>query len=304
MSQINSNIPNINNVSGSVFYQPSNSGGATPYAFNLPANFPLHYQQQQAPNYSRPAGYQQYNNEDTVGKTAGAAVLLQAIALFLNKASKWCSYKLQMGREFASAEDIKEIAQGMKKNNKLDLNIEYVSETNKAALEKIYQAPKAFDAVAKGENAFFHEKLKLAVAPKSKPSLILHEVGHAITATKGKVLKFMQNSRMYAASVPTALLLLSSMAPKRQDGKQNFVERNAGFLGFAAFVPTIAEEALASHRGIKAAKEYAKKFPEKLIKIKPLKNNYALALMTYVIAGIGLGVAAKETILRDKMYRS
>ena len=34
--------------------------------------------------------------------------------------------------------------------------------------------------------------------------------------------------------------------------------------------------------------------------LKPLKRNYAFAWLTYVIAGLGLGVAAKQSVLTEK----
>ena len=80
----------------------------------------------------------------------------------------------------------------------------------------------------------------------------------------------------------------------RKDDKPNFIERNAGLIGFASFLPTIAEEGIASLRGLK----YAKKL--KGVNLSPLKRNYFFAWMTYVIAGLGLGVAAKQALLSNK----
>ena len=237
-----------------------------------------------------------YMREDTPEKAVGAALILQAIALFLGKASNWCSYKLQKGKEFASADKVKHIADKMVKDNKLNgLNVEYVGAANKAALEKAHEV--GLGEVARGENAFFSKAKNLAVAPESKPSLMLHELGHAVNATKGRFMKFLQNSRGYVTIVPTALLILSSLLPRKKENKPNFVERNAGLIGFAAFAPTIAEEAIASGRGINAAR----KVMGKAANLAPLKRNYALALTTYILAGVGLGVAAKETILRNKV---
>ena len=61
-------------------------------------------------------------------------------------------------------------------------------------------------------------------------------------------------------------------------------------------MPTIIEEGLASVRGIKAAKATL----GKTVNLKPLKRNYFFAWLTYVIAGLGLGVAAKQSILESK----
>lgn len=247
---------------------------------------------------SRPSDvrYYEQQNSDNTTKTIIAAGLLQGLAMFLNKASKWCSNKLMQGKEFTTAENIKKVAESMVKDNKLNVAVDYIDNNN----IKNYPAHLQNDLlpVAKGQNAFYADSLKLAVAPKSKPSLILHELGHAINANKGKILRFLQKSRIWAVSAPTALVMLNDSINNAnpQNRKKNFIERNAGLLGFAAFLPTIIEEGLASIRGAKAAKTIL----GKTANLKPLKRNYFFAWMTYLISGIGLGVAAKQAVLTNK----
>lgn len=245
------------------------------------------------PDYSEPV--RTAPKEDNPVKTLGLAALLQGVAVLLNKGSSWCSYKLQQGKEFTSAENVQNIAREMVKKNNLDVSVGYVSPENKAGFVSKFGGAAEFEAVAKGQNAFFSDGLKLAVAPKSKPSLILHELGHAVNATKGKFMRFLQNSRGWAMAAPTALLVLSSMFPKKEGEKQNFIQKNAGLLGFAAYLPTIVEEGIASARGVKAAR----KVLGKTANLAPLKWNYLFALGTYILAGVGLGVAAKETIIKE-----
>ena len=231
--------------------------------------------------------------EPNTAKTLVTAGLLQAFAMFLQKASQWCGNKLMQGKEFTSAANIHKTAQNMVKNNKLNVTVDFIDSKNINNYGEGLR--EALKPVARGENAFYTDQLKLAVAPKSKPSLILHELGHAINAHKGKFLRFLQKSRGYAAAVPTALLLLNGLF-RRDDNKPNFVEKNAGIIGFAAFLPTIAEEGLASIRGVKAARQTL----GKSVNLAPLKRNYFFAWLTYVIAGIGLGVAAKQSMLENK----
>ena len=100
---------------------------------------------------------------------------------------------------------------------------------------------------------------------------------------------------MYVSAVPTALLVLNGLF-KRKDDKPNFIERNAGVIGFASFLPTIAEEGLSSIRVVKAAKATL----GKSVNLSPLRRNYLFAWLTYVIAGLGLGVAAKQAIIESK----
>ena len=247
-------------------------------------------------------GYSQplyYTNENTsndpqqAAKTLGLAALLQVISTGLEKGSKILSNKLSAGKEFTTPDKVVKVAKDMVTKNNLDVTVGFVDEANKAAYAARYGLGKEIEAVAKGENAFFANKIKLAVAPKSKPSLILHELGHAINAKHGFT-KFLQGTRKYAGYAPMALLLANGLISNDKPGeKKNFIERNAGILGFCAFLPTIAEEAIASGRGIKAAK----KVLNNPAGLKILKKNYALALGTYILAGIGLGVAAKQSFI-------
>lgn len=229
--------------------------------------------------------------EDNTAKTVAAAGILQAFAIFLHKASEYCGNKLMQGKEFTNAENIKRTAEQMVKDNKLKVKVDYIDHANIKNYPS--QMREMLGPVARGENAFYADGLKLAVAPKSKPSLILHELGHAINAGKGKFMRFLQKSRGYVSAVPTALLMLNGIFA-RKDDKPNFIERNAGLIGFASFLPTIAEEGIASLKGLK----YAKKL--KGVNLSPLKRNYFFAWMTYVIAGLGLGVAAKQALLSNK----
>ena len=236
-----------------------------------------------------PTNYEPQNPE----KTILAAGMLQAFAIFLQKASQWCGNKLMCGKEFTTEANVKKTAENMVRKNNLNVTVDFIDGNN------IRNYPPSLHRelipVAKGENAFYTDQLKLAVAPKNKPSLILHELGHAINAHKGKFLRFLQKSRGYVSAVPTALLLLNGLF-RRDDNKPNFVEKNAGIIGFAAFLPTIAEEGLASIRGVKAARNTL----GKSVNLSPLKRNYFFAWLTYVIAGIGLGVAAKQSMLENK----
>ena len=250
-------------------------------------------------------GYRPYarqKEEPDEVKTVAAAGILEAIALLLTKA---CGKKLMQGEEFTTGENVKKIASKMLKDNNLDktVAVEYINEANAAQVAAKYRKSGIdilgeLDPVAKGQNAFYTDQLKLAVAPKSKPSLILHELGHAITAHKGKFLKFLQKSRIYAASVPSALVLLNS-ATQKPNGEKTFIEKHALTLGFLGFLPTIVEEGLASLRGINAAKQL-KKAVDNTMNLNLLKQNYAFAWLTYVIAGLGLGVAAKQSVLTEK----
>lgn len=253
-------------------------------------------------NYSNPirgaASYYDFSDNEISGsdnteKTLVSAGLLQIAAIALQKASKRFGDKLMRGKEFASFDEVSKVAGNMVRDNKLNVSVNFINKNN---INKFpIDLQNALIPVAKGENAFYMDSLKLAVAPEKKPSLILHELGHAINATKGKFLRFLQKSRAYSAYVPTAVLLANKMF---QDSgfHSDFIEKHAGLIGFLSFLPTIAEEGLASLLGVNAAK----KVLGKTANLKPLKRNYFAAWLTYVIAGLGVGVASKLAILENK----
>lgn len=231
-------------------------------------------------------------------KTVIYAGLLQLFSSSLNKISRWLGNKLTNGKEFTDIGNVQRVAGDMVKKNTLDVNIEYVTPQNLSELSRKYGGAAELSEVAAGRNAFFSPAKKLAVAPKTKPSLLLHELGHAINS-KSKFWYALQKSRSYTALAPVAALFMSKA--KSEDGKPNFVERNAGVLGFCAFLPTIIEEGKASLRGIKQAKKtLANEIKSGKVNLGALKKNYAIAWLTYVLAGIGLGVATKYSVIENK----
>lgn len=232
-------------------------------------------------------------------KTVGIAALLQAIAIGLQKGSSWLARKLESGKEFTSSQNVRNIAAQMVNDNKLNgIKVCYINDINKADFANTVLANE-IEVVAKGKNAFYANDFNLAVAPDKKPSLILHELGHACNAKK-PFMRLLQKSRRYATSAPMILLVLSRLFGKDKDGKPNFINRNAGILGFAAFLPTIIEEAAASIKGINAIKKVPKNLLEGKLNTKILKRNYLLALGTYILAGVGLGVASKQAIIENQ----
>ena len=236
-------------------------------------------------------------------KTVGMAALLQSIALCIQKGSQWFARQLESGKEFTSAENVKLIAQNMVKEHKLGrVTVDYISDLNKAKYAGSNLASE-IEIVAKGKNAFYSDIHKLAVAPASKPSLILHELGHASNSKK-LFTQLLQKSRRYAVSAPMILLFASRILGRDKDNKPNFIERNAGILGFAAFLPTIIEEGLASLKGIKAVKAVPQNILKGGLNTSILKRNYLLALCTYILGGVGLGIASKQTILENSTTNS
>lgn len=232
----------------------------------------------------------------TAATAAGAAGLLRLAQYGLEKLSGVCASALMAGKEFAKPEEVEKVANAMKKNKGLSAEIHYLDSSNVSGLKQRFPSlANSLDVVANGGNAFYTDKGNFACAPKSKPSLILHELGHATNFEKSKIMKGLQKLRVVGMFAPMAIAYLNRASGERSDGKKNFWERNAGTIGFCAFLPTIIEEAAASIRGINAAK----KTLGSGAKLGVLKKNYFLAWMTYVLAGIGTGIAAKLAITKE-----
>lgn len=263
-------------------------------------NNPYNYQTNKCTAFGQNPYTPQYqdNNRDNTGKLLASAGLLQVLSSGLNKASEWLGNKLITGKEFTSAENVQKVVHDMCKNNKLDIEVGLIDRKNLNSAINRYGHEFANDLaiVADGKNAFYHDGKKFAVAPKSKPALLPHELGHAVNAKSG-FLRALQKSRKYSVFAPAAAVLLSRSIPSSPDGKKNFIERNAGVLGFCAFLPTIIEEGIASLRGIKQSARTL----GKSVSLSALKRNYLLAWGTYVLAGIGLGIGTKYAIVEDKL---
>lgn len=255
---------------------------------------------QQAQELVRQAQQPVQKSDDAPEKAIVAAGALQIASMAISMLSQGASQALMRGKEFTSAQNSMQIAGEMAKKNRLNIGVEFIEnsvESVARVASKYGLNPQTLEPIARGQNAFYYDLGKLAVAPASKPSLMLHELGHACNA-KNTLLKLLQNSRQAVRYAPVALLVLNGLAGKTGDGKENFVERNAGKLGFLAFLPTIIEEGIASIRGVKAAK-LAQQALGKL-DLGILKRNYFFAWSTYLLAGIGLGIATKLTFLERK----
>lgn len=151
---------------------------------------------------------------------------------------------------------------------------------------------------AKGTNAAFVPKTRQVIINMDKSSFLgFHELGHAINQLKSPLLTKL-NARFYGIGYAIAgwmgyLALFSRTKPK--DAPKNFEDKikdNCGKIAFAAMLPVVAEEALASHKGIKLAKSAGVGEAG----IKTLKQLYRKALYTYagrcVLGGLAVGASS------------
>ena len=154
--------------------------------------------------------------------------------------------------------------------------------------------------VKKGLNAFYSPNTKSVHLNVDKACISgFHELGHARNHLQSKLGKVLQKLRApgYAiAGLMGYVALFERNKPR--DAERNFmdkIEDNCGKIAFAAMLPTVAEEALASRNGIKIAREAGLAEPL----IKNLKKFYGKALLSYggyaLLTGASVFIASKIT---------
>ena len=86
-----------------------------------------------------------------------------------------------------------------------------------------------------------------------------HELGHAVNNMKGGIGSVLQKLRgpgMALAGIMGSVALLSRNKPKEEKRNLNdWILDNCGKIAFVGMLPTVAEETLASVRGIKMARK-------------------------------------------------
>ena len=158
---------------------------------------------------------------------------------------------------------------------------------------------KNFD-VKQGVNAFFSPKTKEIVLNLNKATITgFHELGHAMNNLSGKFGKILQKMRgpgYWIAGLMGTVALFTRPKPKNapRDG-MDWVQDNCALIATAGMLPTVAEEALASYKGVQAAKKAG--LAENLV--KNLKKFYGKALLSYVgyAAITGLSIFAMSKIM-------
>ena len=158
---------------------------------------------------------------------------------------------------------------------------------------------KNFD-VKQGVNAFFSPKSKKIVLNLNKATITgFHELGHAMNNMSdkfGKILQKLRGPGYWIAGLMGTVALFTRPKPKDapRDG-MDWVQDNCALIAAAGMLPTVAEEALASHKGVMAARKAG--LAENLV--KNLKKFYGKALLSYVgyAAVTGVSVYAMSKIM-------
>ena len=128
-----------------------------------------------------------------------------------------------------------------------------------------------------------------------------HEIGHAMNRNLSKIGRALQYMRTPGMYVAAALTLFGAFTKesKPQDGQElskaqkvkNFVRDNAGKLSFAAMLPMLVEEGMATFKGEKLAK--------KLLSPDMMKNvtkGNRVAYLSYLVAAAGLGLGSMAAV--------
>ena len=163
-------------------------------------------------------------------------------------------------------------------------------------------------AVNEGTNAFYSPNTKSVVLNLKKASASgFHEFGHALNNLTSKGANFLQKLRapgIAIASLMGTVALFSRFKP--EDSKDNFMDmlqKHCGEIAFVSLLPMVAEEGLASYKGIKMAKEAG--LSEKLL--GNLKKLYGKALLSYlgyaVATGLSVFVASRIMEYFTKMNK-
>ena len=161
--------------------------------------------------------------------------------------------------------------------------------------------------IGRGFNACFVPATKEIRLNMDKATISgFHELGHAINNMKPGIGRFLQKLRKPGytiAALMGTVALFSRNKPKEADRNAlDFVQDNCGKIAFAAMLPTVIEESMASYKGIQAAKKAGLSKPL----IQNLKKFYGKALLSYggyaVIAGVATYAASKimEKFTRPK----
>ena len=172
---------------------------------------------------------------------------------------------------------------------------------------KIINETNPLTDIGLGFNACFRPKTKEIFINTDKASISgFHELGHAMNNMKGGLGKILQKLRGpgYAlAGLMGSIALFSRTKPKEaKRNLQDVVQDNCGKIAFAAMLPTVIEETMASYKGVKMAKEAG--LGEAAV--KNLKKFYGKALLSYggyaLVTGLAVFAASKimEAFTRPK----
>ena len=209
------------------------------------------------------------------------------------------SFKFPMGGVKDAVEDTAEhTIQKVTPNFKLKkaLLTEMPAKLRKTPIGKLYISI-IEDMLTNGNNACYLPKAnKVVVNMEKLGTSAFHEIGHSINRNSSKFWKVIQKTRTPFMITASTIPLIGLLKRKKVEGEEpkntvdkatTFIKDHCGVLTSAAFVPAVAEELKATHRGNKLAKQLLS--PE-LYKKVVKTNRFGAA--TYILTAATAGVAA------------
>lgn len=178
---------------------------------------------------------------------------------------------------------------------------------------KDVQISSTVEQLIAGNNAFYAMKSKKIMLPENALCLSgFHEMGHALNANMSKIGKILQKTRgLQMLSLPILLVALfkTKKAPDEKpknglDKATTFIKNNAGKLTFAAFLPALLEEGLATMKGNKIAKEaLSSDLAKKVAKSNMWGFSTYLLLASLSAVGVWAANKVKDKIAGPKLVQ-
>lgn len=180
-------------------------------------------------------------------------------------------------------------------------------------LDKVYSLINIETGARLGRNAGYNPIINTLILPYKKlQGAIFHEMGHAMNKNFNPVLKSIQYLRLPLSNLFIPAISITGICTSikeasndkelnKRDKVKNFIHNNAGKLVFAASIPIILEEFIASTKGNKLA---TKVMPENLAKVVKKTNIYGglcyLTSATIGAVGIAAGIKLKDYLVKQK----
>jgi len=255
-------------------------------------------------------GYYTYNGEQYRRKsdseqilgfllaTAASGLVLKALPSFSNPFLKQIKAEHANNHLYRDAFFKSYEQSGLK-----DQGLKVTSVFFKPGEEELYKrSPKSviLGDVKAGLNAFYVPEKNAVVLNTEKATITgFHEFGHAMNNLQskfGKILGKMRAPGYALAGLMGTVAIFSRHKPKGAERNAwDWLQDNCGKIAFISMLPTVAEEGLASYKGIKLAKNAGL---EKSL-VKNLKKFYGKALLSYigyaVLIGFSTYTASKIT---------
>lgn len=191
--------------------------------------------------------------------------------------------------------------------DKKGVKITYIPES-KVKSTILESLGKQLEQIRQGKNAaFVPQQNKIFMPEKGISFAAFHEIGHAHNYNFSKVGKFLQKMRIPGMILAGGIAMLSAFTKtsKPENGEdlsawqktKNFIRNNAGKLSFAAMIPMLSEEAIATIKGHKMVKGI---LPPDMYKHVTKGNR--IAYMSYLLSALSLSLGAYATTkIKDKL---